>query len=480
MSNRPVLLAVLFCLVLASPAAAQTRERQSSGAQSGPAPTSPFLGGVPSGTLSPEPLTLTVVDAITRALEHNLGVLAAEEALGKARGTRWQSLSHLMPNVDGRVAESRQKLNLAAFGFGSATGPSFPGVPDVVGPFNVFDARVYVTQSVFDLGAINDAREDAHLVEAAQLTHRGARDFVVHVAGNAFIQALAAAARADAARAQLATAKTLYTQAVNARESGIVAGIDVLRAQVQQSTQQQRATVSANEFEKSKLVLARVMGLPLGQAFALDGNLPELPYPDLTLDEAVERAYRTRPDYQAAVERVRAAESARAAVIGSALPAARVAADVGGIGLTAADAKATYTLVASVTVPIFNGGRTRGRLAEADADLRARQTETEDLKASIYYELRGAFLDLQSTTDQLAVATTARDLAARQLTQARDRFAAGVASNIEVVQAQEAVALASEQYIAAQYGYALAKGALVRGTGTTEDALRALIGGSRR
>jgi outer membrane protein TolC len=134
-------------------------------------------------------------------------------------------------------------------------------------------------------------------------------------------------------------------------------------------------------------------------------------------------------------------------------------------------------MIGAVTVPIFQGGRNKGRLLEADANLRSRRSEAEDLKASIYYEIRGAYLDLDATSKQLAVATNARDLAAQQLTQARDRFAAGVASNIEVIQAQDAVAVASEQFIAAQYGYDLAKGALSRGLGTAEALLRQIIGG---
>jgi outer membrane protein TolC len=424
-------------------------------------------------------MTITVVDAIVRALDHNLGVLAAEEALGHARGSRWLALAELLPDVSGGVSETREKINLAAFGFGGAGGPSFPGIPTVVGPFNVFDARLFVSQSVFDLGALNDARSESHLVEAARLTHRSARDFVIHVAGNAYIQALAASARADAARAQFDTADVLYRQAVDLKQGGLVAGIDVLRAQVQRSTLQQRATVAVNEFEKVKLGLARLMGLPLGQAFVLDPDLPDLPQPDMTLDRAVERAYAARPDYQAALERVRAAEAVRASVVGSNLPSARVSADVGEIGLTPGDARSTFALVGSVSVPIFNGGRTRGRLLQADADLRDRRAEAEDLRASIYYELRTAFLDLQATSEQLQVSTTTRDLAAEQLAQARDRFAAGVASNIEIVQAQEAVALASEQFISAQYGYSLAKGAFVRGVGSSQDALRLIMGGTR-
>src|SRR5471032_907102 len=162
-----------------------------------------------------------------------------------------------MPNVNARVGETRQTINLAAFGFSGGPGSPFAGIPTIVGPFNVFDARVLLSQSVLDFGALNSARAEAHNVEAARLTFRSARDFVIHVAGNLYVQVLAASARADAARAQQETARTLHEQALDLKQSGIIAGIDVLRAEVQLSTQTQRATIAANEFEKTKLQLAR-------------------------------------------------------------------------------------------------------------------------------------------------------------------------------------------------------------------------------
>jgi len=467
---------LVLVLLLATPAAAQPRTDIQT--QVAPAVT-PFLGGVPTGTATREVVTITVLDAVVRALQHNLGVLLAEQGVGRARGVRWKMLSELMPNVNGRISETRQKINLQAFGFGSAGGPSFPGVPDIVGPFNVFDARVSVSQSVVDFAALNDARAETHNIEAARLMSASARDFVINVAGTLYVHALGSRARAESARVQEQTAQALYDQALNLKQNGLVAGIDVLRAEVQLSTEIQRATFNANEFEKAKLQLARAIGLPLGQDFALDANLPGLPLSDLTVDSAIEQAYRTRPDYQAALERVRAAEATRRAAASSLLPTVRVNADYGDIGLSPSDAQVTYALSGVVSIPIFQGGRFRGKLLEADADLRQRRAEAEDLKASIYYEVRTAFLDLEATAQQLKTGTRARDLAAQQLIQSRDRFAAGVASNIEVVQAQEAVAIANEQFISAQYGYDLAKGGLLKGIGTGEAVLRQLLGGAR-
>jgi outer membrane protein TolC len=447
-------------------------------AQQPPLTSGPFLGGVPAGVATNTVDTVTIIQALTRALEHNLGVLTAEQGLGRAQGARWRVLSELLPNINGRIAETRQLVNLQAFGFGGSASP-FPNFGPIVGPFNVFDARVYLSQSILDLHALNNARAEAHNVAAARHLYKGARDFVLYVAGTLYVQALAMSARADAARAQQQTAQALYTQAIDLKQSGLIAGIDVLRAEVQLNTQTQRTTVATNEFEKSKLQLARAIGLPLGQKFALDPALPILPGGDMSFDEAVARAYKTRADYLAAQERLQAAEALRRSVVGEALPSVRLNADYGDIGLSPTDSHATYSVTGAVTIPIFQGGRTRGRLLEADADLRGRRAELEDLKASIYYEIRATFLDLDATSQQLTVAGKARDLAAQQLTQARDRFAAGVASNIEVIQAQDAVAVATEQFIAAQYGFDLAKGALSRGIGTAEELLRQLLGGPR-
>ena len=332
---------------------------------------------------------------------------------------------------------------------------------------------------MLDLSAINDARAAAHDLAAARYAYKSARDLVVLVSANLYLQALAESARADSAKAQLQTAQAIYTQALDLKQSGLVAGIDVLRAQVQLSTEQQRATATSNDFEKAKLELARVTGLPIGQAFTLSDEIPYAPVPEMTLEQALDRAYKARPDYQAALERLQAAEAARASAVASALPSLHVNADYGVIGLTAADALGTFAVMGAVNVPIFQGGRTHARVLTADAELRNRRAEAEDLKAGIYYDVRTAFLDLQASGQQLDVATRARELAAATLTQARDRFAAGIAANIELVQAQEAVALANEQYIGALYSYNVSKAMLARALGVAEQAVRQYLGGSR-
>ncbi len=469
---RAVLLSLVLLLapvIGLSSAAAQDQPARQPGAAA-----SPFMGGVPMGTATTEPLAISILDAINRSLEHNLGLLLSEQGVGRANGVQKLALSGLLPNIRGYVSESRQVVNLAAYGF-----PLPAGIPSIVGPFNLFDARVSLSQPVLDFHALNDNRAEQHNVAAAEHTYKSARDLVVLVAANAYLQTLAASSRADAARAQRDTAQALFNQTTNLRQNGLVAGIDVLRAEVQLSAEKQRVTATQNDFEKAKLQMARIMGLPVGQAFTLVSELPTVPNPDLSFDEALDRAYKARPDYQAALERVKAAEAARAAAQGEALPSVRVNADYGDIGLSVADSHYTYSIAGVLNVPLFQGGRVKGRLMAADAELRSRKAEAEDLRAGIYYDVKTAFMDLQASSEQLQVATREREVANTALVQARDRLAAGVANNIEVIQAQEAVSVANERYITALYLNGVGKAVLARDLGSAEQAVRQYLGGAR-
>lgn len=463
-----------LALVLASPAngVGQTRPSVPS------LPTnSPFLGGVPTGTRTAEPLPISIAEAIRRALDHNLGVLQAEEAVNRATGTRWLALGELLPNVHGSITETRRETNLEAFGFPLnrfSLGASFPSV---VGPFNVFDARVFVEQSVLDLEALHKLRAETHQLNATRLAYRSAREFVVLVAANLYLEGLAADARATTARAQLDTAQALQGQAEDLRRGGIVAGIDVVRAEVRVSTERQRATAARAEFEKIKLQLARVMGLPVGQTIALSDQIPPVPVPEITVEQALERAYRERPDYLAAQARLQAAEATRRAALAEHLPSLSLNADYGAIGLTAASSLSTFAVTGTLNIPIFDGGKTRAHIQQTTADRDNRRAEFEDMRAQVDYDVRAAFLDLQATSEELEAATRGRELSALQLTQARDRFTAGIANNIEVIQAQEAVALANEQYIDAVFGYNLSKAVLGRALGTVEEAIAKYLGG---
>ena len=242
----------------------------------GPPVSSPFMGSVPtSPAATAEPLPLSIKDAVRRALQHNLGLLLAEENAATAHGARWRALADLLPNVSGTLGWRRQVLNLEAFGF--------PAKPPIVGPFNVEDYRVSLSQPVVDLAAMNDARAASANERAERYGIKDARDLVTLVAVNLYLEAVAQQARIDSARTQRDTADALSKQATDLKSSGLVAGIDVLRAQVQLQAQRQRVIVAENEFEKTKLQLARAIGLPVGQPLTLTDRIPYAPLPPVTL-----------------------------------------------------------------------------------------------------------------------------------------------------------------------------------------------------
>jgi len=415
--------------------------------------------------------TLTLADAITRGLEYNLGVVLARERAQAAAGSKWIARSGLLPTVSAHLVQSRQEINLEAFGF-----PVAPGQSPIIGPFNLSDRRLGLTQTLFDYSAIETARAGAAAEQAATFAYQDARGAVVQVVATFYLQALAANARIDSARAQYRTAEALYTRAVDMKKAGMVSGVEVLRAQVQMQSQEQRVIAFENEFAKAKLSLARAIGQPLGQPFALADTVPYQPLDKMSVDEALAQAFQSRNDYKSVAELVKMAEASRRAVKGLWLPSVQFSADYGQIGQSWGTALSTYSVGANVRIPLFQGGRVKGRLLQADADLAGERTQLADLKARIEYEVRAALLDVTSADDRVRVARSAADLANQQLTQTEDRFTAGVANQIEVVQAQEAVATASENLIASLFAHNVAKVALARALGMDEQAAGHILG----
>jgi outer membrane protein TolC len=430
------------------------------------------MGSVPAGQPVADTLRLTLADAVSRGLANNLAGVLGRQAVDAAGGTRRLALSGLLPTVVGHVSQTQEKLNLEAFGF-----PIPAGMSPIVGPFNVFDARLSVSQSIFDLSAIETARAGSQVATAAEASYADTRDTVVLVCASMYLRAVIGGGLIDAVRAQLQTAELLHARAVDMKAAGVVAGIDVLRAEFELQAQKQRLIVVENEVAKQKLALARAIGLPLGQKFELVDTAPYVALEEQPLDELLTEAYNRRSDLKSAAAVLRAAEATRQAILGEALPSFRFAADYGDIGNTVNSAKATFTVGVQLRVPLFQGGRVRGRLQQADAGLAAERAKVEDLRGRIEYEVRTAHLDLAAADERVGVARRGMDLAGQQLTQAQDRFSAGVANNLEVVQAQEAVAGATDSYLASLYAHNLAKLSLARALGVIEEAAGQYLGG---
>jgi outer membrane protein TolC len=431
-----------------------------------------FSGSGAVDKLVPGVIRISLLDALDRGLKHNLGLLLSQAQTGAARAQHWRSLSSLLPNASFRTAENIQRINLAAFGI-----PFTVNGSTVVGPFAVFDARPSVTQRLLDFSSINRLRSADELEKAANFNVRDARELVVLVVGNEYLLTLASATRLDTAKAQFATSQTIFQQTQDLKKSGMVAGIDVLRAQVQMQQQQQRVLSAENQLERQRMTFARVIGIPVSQQFELTDQVPYTPLPEMNIEESLARAYQRRPEYLAAEARLRAAEMQLKAAKDERLPTIEANGDYGALGRSPGDSRATYSVSAGVRIPIFQGGRVKADILDAQTLANQLRMQLQDLHSRIEFEVRSSALDVKTSNDQVAVARQSIDLASDELKQAQDRFAAGVAGTLDVVQAQESVAIANETYIQALYLNNVAKLTLARALGVAEQQTRTFLGG---
>ena len=430
---------------------------------------------MPEAKAAAGPVALSLSESVRLALKNNLGTVLADEATRMARGQRIVTLSSLLPQVGARVSQASIQSNLAAYGFSG-----FPGMKTIVGPFSLFDARVGVSQQVLNFKALNASRASAENERASGLDLQDSRDTVVLVVTALYLDAAAGLSRVEAAKARVAASQALYDQAVSFKASGVVPGIDVLRAEVQLRAQRQRLTALQNEFEKAKLRLGRAIGLAGDAAIQLTDPMPSGDASALPkLEQAVGLALDSRMDYRSLQSRLKSAEFARRAATAGHLPSVAFNGDYGSIGKSPDNSHGTFTVAVALNIPLFEGRRTEGELMEADSSIARLRAQLADLRARIEFDVHTAELDLQAAADQLDVARGAVDLARRQEEQARDRFAAGVTNNLEVVQAQEALAVADENLIGSLLASNLAKAALARSIGASEQRIPAFLTGAK-
>lgn len=436
-----------------------------------------FQGSVPTGTASATPLELKLDDAIARGLRTNLGLLTRDTASRSARAERVRALSVLMPQVTGSLTETEQQTNLQTIGFNFKFPPipGFNGIPTIVGPFHYTEAQATASVKVFDWSARKSLSAAKANEQSASLSAEDARDLVVQGVTNAYVQIIADASRVTTIEAQVNTAQVIYNRAVDQKKAGTSPGIDVLRAQVELKTQQQRLLAQRNQLDIDKLSLARVIGLAPGQVFSLADSVPFAPLIGLTQEEALRTALAQRPDYQSAKKLVEGAAEAVKASQAEWYPTVNLNGYYGDAGTSLNNSHGVFSLTGGLNFNIFNGGRIRSDVEQARATLKQRSDELADLGGQIDFQIRSAFLNIQSAADQVAVAQDNVVLASQTLQQSQDRFRAGVADTVEVVQSQEAVAAANDSVISALFAHNVAKAALARALGQAEQNIKRFV-----
>jgi outer membrane protein TolC len=422
------------------------------------------FGSIPNRTASNEVLHLTLRDAITMAARYNLGQIESGENARIARGQRLRAMSTLLPQVNAGAAENVAQFSSATLGI------KIPQVPAVVGPFSYSTAQASASQNLFNFESIQRFRAARNSEQAAQLTYNDTLDAITLIVGNAYLEVIQQKSRIEAEAAQVKNAQALYDQAVDQLQSGTSTKIDETRSGVQLHTEQYNLSIAENNFAIAKLNLSRAIGLPLGQAFDLADQFPYADIHPQTIEDALNTAYKTRSDFRAALSVIKSAQQQLSATRGERYPVLAANGDYGVQGPNPGNLHSSFAFQAGVSVPIFTGGRIKGDITEAEAALRQRKAEAENLRGQIDYDVRTAFLNLHAAQQQVTVAKENVDLANENLSRSQERFAAGVTDSVEVVQAQQALASANDQYISSLYGHNLSKLQLARALGAARTS----------
>jgi outer membrane protein TolC len=435
----------------------------------------PYLGSVPAKDTAAT-IELSLQGAIERGLRYNLGLVESSQASADVRADRLRALAALLPQLEARARQGFDDISYKEIGLRLPPIPGLAGLPATTGGFGYQDARISLTQAIFNAPLRQQYRAQKSAEQASILNIKDSRDVVALAVGVAYLQVIASAARVETAKAQLASAQESDQQTANRVKSEVSPEIDSLRAQVERQSAAQRLTNAANQFEKDKLTLARITGFSIDQKFALTDSLAYRPLAGVTNETATVEALHSRADLASAEMSVRAAESTLRAQTAQRLPVVSVSADYGSGGANLGNFSQVYSVSGNIAIPIYTGGRIRADIEQARADLARKQAEYEDLRGRIAYDVRVAWLDVSASESSVKVAEGNKTLAERALTQSQDRYANGVTNYLEVIQAQETVAAAGDNYIESLYSFNVAAISLARAMGGADTRIQQFLG----
>lgn len=434
-------------------------------------PSSSYQGSVTTQKATTGVLPLSLDDAIGMGIKNNLGAILQNTGVQSAGGQKLQQLQELLPDIKDTAQDTVSQVNLQAEGL------RIPGFPAVLGPFGYTDFRIHLNQAVVNVSSLENYLAARHNFAASKLSAKDAEDMVVLTVGNAYLLVLADQARVAAVQAQVNTSHVSLDQAIQNHTNGVSPRLDELRARVDYQTQQQSLISAQDEYQKDRIALARVIGLPLAQKFELTDKTPYAQFDVPTVDAAMAEAIQNRNDLKAAQEQVKADERSVSAAHAERLPKVTADVDYGEIGVNPSNSYATLNATGEVSGPIFQEGKLRGDARVAGAQLAQARAQLNNLEGQIRADVKDAILDIQAAQKLVAVSHSNVDLANQTLQEAQERFQAGVSDNLAVSQAQSSVAQANDQYVSSLYQFNLAKLSLARAVGVARAQYKSYLGG---
>jgi len=421
--------------------------------------------GIKSADAPTQVLKLTLDQAVALALKQNPTAQIAILTAAQSEQDKNIARADLLPQVNAKISDEAQKVNLLAQ-FGGKT--PFPGFPKTIGPYQLFSAGPTFGGPVFDLTLWKRYQAARETMSASKANSLSTREQVILLVVSQYIGTLRAVANVLASQSRVELAQALYDQAADLQKEGVGTGIDTLRSNVELQNEKQRLIQAETDRETSLFGLSRLLNLDPRQPVELGDSLSFFDTPQPEVETSLELALAERQEWKALESQIKAAGSQKKAAQFSRLPSLRFDGDFAYVGTSGNTTLPTYTYQASVNLPIFTGGRIHAEIVRADLEIRKLEQQQADLRNQIALDVKTALLNLNSARNEVQVANLGVVLSKEEVDQARDRFKAGVANNIEVIQAQDALSRANDNQIAALYRFNQARADLARSIGQME------------
>jgi len=410
-------------------------------------------------------LKLSLEQSVALAIKQNptqqIAVLNAAESIQDKNITR----SELLPQANLQVADSANRGNVRAQ-FGGL--PLFPGIPGHIGPYQLFSAGPTFGSSIFDFSLWKRYQAAQRNVNASKADSLTTREQVILLVVSQYIGTLRAVANVEASRSRVELAQALYDQAADLQKEGVGTGIDTLRANVELQNEKQRLIEAENDREASLFGLSKLLNLDPRQKIELADSLSFFDTPQPDVEASIDEALSARQEWKAIESQQKSAKLEKQASQYQRLPSLRFDGNWAYFGNSSSTGIPTYQYQASVNMPLFTGGRIRAEVVKADLELQKIDQQKADLRNQIALDVKTALLNLQSARNEVQVANLGVQLAKEEVDQARDRFKAGVANNIEVISAQDSLSRANDNQIAALYRFNQARADFARAVGQME------------
>jgi outer membrane protein len=418
------------------------------------------LGGA---AFAQESLKLTLKDAVALALKQNPRIILAQLETAQRQQDRALSRSALLPQASANVSETVHRVNLEA-----AIGFTFPNFPQHVGPYETFQAGGFVTAPVLDLTLWRRYRASSFSIDASRADELTAREESVLLVVSQYLGGQRAAADVQAALSRVELAQALYDLAADLQKNGVGTGIDTLRSNVQLQNEKQRLIVARTQLETSLFGLARLLSIDPLRKIELADSVSFFATPAVAADQTLDRAYAARPERRQVVALQQRAGLEERSAADARLPRLSITAGWMEQGLSPLTIIPVYQYQGNIDIPIFTGGRIQAERAKAAIAIRQLKEQERDVRDRIALEVKTAIAQVDSARSEVEVANLGIQLAREEVQQARDRFQAGVANNVEVIQAQDELSRASDNQIAALYRYNQARASVAHATGQME------------